>query len=211
MTALSSRKASKKCLLSYVLLFIAIFIIVVFVVIHQSVKHHLAELCRYKCGEILNNILSEAASEAASLDADYYRIKRDSNGRIVSVEADTAAVNKLQSFLRSTVNESISSNEYDKVTLTLGDLTDIAYFSGRGPEISISYQRSGTTDTRLETSFEGAGINQTRFKVSIIVSVEFTAFLPTGEESLAISEEYVAADTVIVGEVPDYFAREAIV
>ena len=211
MTALSSRKASKKCLLSYVLLFIAIFIIVVFVVIHQSVKHHLAELCRYKCGEILNNILSEAASEAASLDADYYRIKRDSKGRIVSVEADTAAVNKLQSFLRSRVNESISSNEYDKVTLTLGDLTDIAYFSGRGPEISIRYQRSGTADTRLKTSFEGAGINQTRFKVSIIVSVEFTAFLPTGEESLAISEEYVAADTVIVGEVPDYFAREAIV
>ena len=205
---MSSRKASRKCLLSYVVLFVTALLVMGFILVHSSIKHHLSELCRYKCGEILNKILSEAAAEAASSDRSYYHLLQDSGGRILSVEADAAALNELQSFLRSKVNEEISCNEYDNVDLTLGDLTDIAYLSGRGPEISIRYQRSGTVDTRYETGFESAGINQTRLRVSVIVSVEFTAFLPTGDESFSVSEEFVAADTVVVGDIPDYISRE---
>ena len=205
---MSARKGSGKCLISYIVLFVLVFVIVMFTIIHHCINQHLSELCRYKCGEILNGILSDAASEAAEMEQEYYNVTRDAHGRIILIEADTSAVNELQSYLRKRVNERISSNEYDNVVFTLGDLTDIAYFSGKGPDISIRYQRSGTADTRFETEFETAGINQTRLKVMIIVSVEFTAFLPTGAESLVVSEEYIAADTVIIGDVPDLYSRD---
>ncbi len=202
---MSRHKASKKCMISYICLLVMVVLIVSFTLIHHSIKVHLAELCKYKCGEIVNNILADTSIYAASLGLDLYDITKDSDGRILSVNANSQAVNQLQGYIRRAVNERLSSKEYDKIMLTLGDLTDIAYFSGRGPDISINYQQSGTAGTKLETSFESAGINQTRFKVSIMVSVEFTAFLPTGEENITISQEYTAADTVIVGQVPECY------
>lgn len=205
---MSARKGSRKCLISYIVLFVLVFIIAAFTIVNRCISRHLSELCRYKCSEILNNILSDAASEAACKEQSYYIVTRDSSGKIQSVEADTSAVNGLESFLRKRVNERISSDDYDEVDFTLGDLTDIACFSGRGPDICIRFQRCGTADTKYETAFETAGINQTRLKVSVLVSVEFTAFLPAGEENFTVSEEFVASDTVIVGEVPDRYPMD---
>ena len=206
---MSSRRVSKKCLASYILLFVIIIAAAGLILLHGAVKQHLAELCRYKCGEIVNNILTETARDASTGRSDYYTVRRDGTGRIISVEANTRAMNELQNALRNSVNSRLSASEYDIVSLTLGDLTDIAFFSGRGPDISIRYQQSGTADTKLLTSFESAGINQTRLRVSVLVSVEFTAFLPTGEENLTISQEYIAADTVIIGEIPEHFFQDA--
>ncbi len=202
---MSSHRASKKCLISYIILFVLVAVIVGFTLLNHRLEQHLSELCRYKCGEIVNSILADCAASAANEGSDYYIVRRDGGGRIISAEADTAALNRLQGYLRRYVNNRLSSSEYDKVTLTLGDLTDIAAFSGRGPDINIRYQQSGTADTAIETSFECQGINQTRLRVIIRVSVEFTAFLPTGEENITISNEYIAADTVIVGEIPDIY------
>ena len=202
---MSVKRYSKTYVVSYIILFVIVLIIAGLTVLHHSIKEHLAELCRYKCSEIVNDIITGASESEALKNKTYYRITRDDLGRIVSVEADTALLNEAQSFLRRSVSERLSSNEYDHITVTLGDLTNITYFSGRGPDLHIRFQQSGIADTSLDTSFNSAGINQTRFLVKIRISVEFTAFLPTGQEDITVSCDYIAADTVIVGELPDYF------
>lgn len=200
---MSTRRASRKCVFSYVLLFSAVLLTVLMVIFHYRVRSHLSELCRFKCSDLVNRILTDAALDAAASEGEYYRVVCDSGGRIISVKAETKALNELQSRLRKAVTESIARSDHDNITLKLGDLTDITFLSGRGPEITVPYQQSGTVDTELRTSFDSAGMNQTRLRVWIAVTVEFTAFLPTGREEMIVTQEYTAVDTVIVGEIPD--------
>lgn len=201
---MSARKPTGKCVFSYVLLLTVIIIAVLVLFIHKTIMTHINELIRYKCSELVNNMIYETISELGD-QGELYRIIRDEKGSINSVCADTDKLNILQNELRNGLNRRLASDRYNELVITLGDLTDITYFSGRGFELHIGFQQTGTANTEIITEFTSAGVNQTRFKASIIISAEFKALSPYGNDPITVTQEYVAADEVIVGAVPSFY------
>ena len=201
---MSARKPTGKCVFSYVLLLTVIIIAVLVLFIHKTIMTHINELIRYKCSELVNNMIYETISELGD-QGELYRIIRDEKGSINSVCADTDKLNILQNELRNGLNRRLASDRYNELVITLGDLTDITYFSGRGFELHIGFQQTGAANTEIVTEFTSAGVNQTRFKASIIISAEFKALSPYGNDPITVTQEYVAADEVIVGAVPSFY------
>lgn len=187
------------------ILFGVILLLALTIIMYHKIRLHICELCRYKCAEIVNRMITDVVSEIGDRDNTYYRIEYDDQGKIVSALADSQALNRLQNDLRAGLNERLSQNGYDSVTLTVGDISDIEIFSGKGAELSFGFQQTGKVDTELLSSFDSAGINQTRFRASVRITVEFRAMLPSGSEVITVEQEYVAADAVIVGEIPDIY------
>lgn len=201
---MSARKPTGKCVFSYVLLLTVIIIAVLVLFIHKTIMTHINELIRYKCSELVNNMIYETISELGD-QGELYRIIRDEKGSINSVCADTDKLNILQNELRNGLNRRLASDRYNELVITLGDLTDIIYFSGRGFELHIGFQQTGAANTEIVTEFTSAGVNQTRFRASIIISAEFKALSPYGNDPITVTQEYVAADEVIVGAVPSFY------
>lgn len=201
---MSARKPTGKCVFSYVLLLTVIIIAVLVLFIHKTIMTHINELIRYKCSELVNNMIYETISELGD-QGELYWIIRDEKGSINSVCTDTDKLNILQNELRNGLNRRLASDRYNELVITLGDLTDITYFSGRGFELHIGFQQTGAANTEIVTEFTSAGVNQTRFRASIIISAEFKALSPYGNDPITVTQEYVAADEVIVGAVPSFY------
>ena len=83
----------------------------------------------------------------------------------------------------------------------------ISLFSGSGPKIRVRVIPVGAVSTRFVTSFESAGINQTRHEISLEASVVMRIVIPTGAGSVSVSTYVPVAESIIVGSVPDTYVN----
>lgn len=203
---LATYKTSAACRFSYVILGLAILIGIGCIMFHRQVSRHMAEICEYKGRETATEIVTEAVKNQLQDDSgEYIKINRDSAGTITSVETDSAAVNKLQNKIKTAINDALSEIDEKELSVPVGTLSGITFFSGRGGNVTLKLHQVGAVDTQIKSEFSSAGVNQTKHRMSIIVTAEISAILPLHSTDITICDEYLISETVIVGEVPNVF------
>ncbi|MDD7414158.1 MAG: sporulation protein YunB, partial [bacterium] len=65
----------------------------------------------------------------------------------------------------------------------------------------------GSVTTAFATSFESAGINQTRHEISLQASVLMRIIVPTGADSVTVDTLVPIAESIIVGQVPSTYVN----
>ena len=63
----------------------------------------------------------------------------------------------------------------------------------------------GSIKTNFETEIEACGINQTRHKVYLTVTASIRIVIPTGAQTTEVTVNMLAAESIIVGAVPEGF------
>ena len=76
--------------------------------------------------------------------------------------------------------------------------------AGKGPDIKIRICPAEKITVRLKSSFDSAGINQTAHRISAVVTAEVRSSLPIYSFETEVEFEFLLAETIIIGEVPDY-------
>ena len=84
----------------------------------------------------------------------------------------------------------------------MGSLLPFEPTWARGPELHLRALALGTASAEFESEFTSAGINQTRHRLWLVLSVPVTVLLPGGGEELTVDSRLCVAETVIVGQVP---------
>ena len=87
----------------------------------------------------------------------------------------------------------------------LGSALGMTIFAGSGPGIPVSIVPIGSIKTNFETEFEACGINQTRHKVYLTVTASIRIVIPTGAKTTEVTVNMLAAESIIVGAVPEGF------
>ena len=154
-------------------------------------------------------LLSEAASaamEAAFRDGGFasegiVTLSRAQDGTVTSVETVPGALSKLSSAFQSKLLEALS--ERGRVKIPSGNLTGSAFLSGRGFPITFKTVLSYAAVTDIRSEFIAVGINQTLHRVTIETKAAVTVLLPGRNVTREIVKTFPAAETVIVGRVPD--------
>ena len=154
-------------------------------------------------------LLSEAAAQAmeaafsdGGFDSDgIVTLSRASDGTVTSVETAPGAITKLSAIFQSKLRETLS--ERGKVTIPSGNLTGSAFLSGRGFPISFKTVLSYAAVTNVRSEFISVGINQTLHRVILETRAAVTVLLPGRNVTREIVGSFPAAETVIVGRVPD--------
>ncbi|MBQ8107334.1 MAG: sporulation protein YunB, partial [Ruminococcus sp.] len=139
-----------------------------------------------------------------------YFLQRDDSGRITSAQLDPAAANKLKSCLEKNISLELEKLGEEGIDIPIGTLTGINYLSGKGGGVNIGIAQIGSASSELNSVFESAGINQTRLRLSVTVTVTISAILPTGSTKIRMKEEYLLCDSLIVGEVPEKYGGEGV-
>ena len=97
----------------------------------------------------------------------------------------------------------------EELGVPIGSVLLPELLSGRGPKIPVRVLAVRTSDAVFRSSFESAGINQTKHSIIIDIHVVITILTWTGTQEISVDSAVVAAETVIVGTVPTtYYGME---
>ena len=165
----------------------------------------------------VDNQASDAINAAieeqiTSGEIDYDRmisVEKDAEGNVNALHTNIAEVNRLKTNILKRVDEKLENLSMEELSVPIGSVLLPELLSGRGPKIPVRVLAVRTSDAVFRSSFESAGINQTKHSIMIDIHVVITILTWTGTQEIAVDSAVVAAETVIVGTVPTtYFGME---
>ena len=169
----------------------------------------LASLAETNVSNAVTAIVSEAVYEAIEAGELRYdglvTLEKDTNDRITAVHSNMAAFNHLQAEILDTVLTRVDQVSARDLSIPLGTLTGSALLAGRGPRVTVRMESVGTSEANFENAFTSAGINQTKHQIILTIDVYVSILLPGFTTATKVSNSFIVAETVIVGEVPDTY------
>lgn len=155
----------------------------------------------------INDVISEEISSGSIVYSNLIKLEKDINGNITALETNMPMINLLQAQISKGVVSRIENAIISDLEIPIGNAIGGELFSGRGPSFIVKILSVTSVHTSFSNSFSEAGINQTRHKIMLDISVDVDVFVPgTKRTTTVITTQVEVAETIIVGKVPNVYA-----
>ena len=154
--------------------------------------------------KVLSAAVDEALGDGVAYD-ELMNVRMDERGQVALLSANTMRMNRLAQSAGAAAQRMLEQMSSERVTVPLGAALGLTLLAGSGPEIPVSIVPVGSVTTDFNTEFEACGINQTRHKVYLTLSASVRIVIPTGAKTTEVSVNVLAAESIIVGAVPEGF------
>ena len=208
------RRLRRKLKFKVKLCLVLLLTIIVVVFLDAQLRPVIQSMAQYRAKNMATQIMNQAVYEVLDQKSDLFdnilTIQKNQEGNITAVEANTSAINRIQSDLSDSIVNSFMNmvgQENNEIDIPLGTLLGIQLFSGRGPEIQMKIVPNGAVKTVTESKFISSGINQTLHQIVVNVEATVTAIIPGYTTSVVVPANYILAETLIVGSVPNAYAQ----
>lgn len=161
---------------------------------------HFAEIT---ANELIESAVSGYLEENRFTYSDFAAVLYDEDGNAVSVESIPYNINKVQSEIGLLINHELKKNGQKYAEIPLGSLTSSYLLTGRGPHLKLKVCPVGAAQTTLRSDFSSAGINQTRHRISAVITVKMSSSVPLYSFDKELSFEFLLAENILMGNVPD--------
>ncbi len=138
---------------------------------------------------------------------DIVKLSKNSENNISALEIDAVKINQMKSRISSQISKEIGKYEEYNISVPIGTLTGNEYLLGFGPKIKFRMKITSSVFTDFESNFYSAGINQVLHQVVIKVKIKGNLVLPWNTKGFETNTDVIAAQTVLVGVVPDAFTN----
>ena len=132
-------------------------------------------------------------------------LMKDDAGHVTAAVTDVGRVSQLQAALAGDVIAALTAPAAANLGVPLGNLLPSTFFSGMGPRVPIRILSVSEVEVKLMSRFISAGINQTLHRLILTLSARVRVLIPTGTVTAMVYADVPAAETVIVGRVPDSY------
>lgn len=133
---------------------------------------------------------------------DLASIKYDDEGNVRSIETNSANINLIKAEITKTAQDEIVKIRHSAMYVPLGAFTGLTLISNRGPEIKLTFCLTGSFESRVESSFESAGINQTVHHIRLIVTSKIVTASVDYDREITFDTDFELAQSVIAGQIP---------
>jgi sporulation protein YunB len=137
---------------------------------------------------------------------DLVTVERNESGEVLAITTNMVKMNELKASVISSVQEQLSDNHKD-IGVPLGTLLGNDLLHGRGPNVPLRLTLSGNVNADFKSSFESAGINQTKHQIYLNIHTSVYSFIPGFNTTTDVETNIPVAETIIVGEVPQVVAN----
>lgn len=169
------------------------------IIVGISIKN--AENKISKCAAVaIENVINE-------LDLQYTDIINTEfvGENVSSVNANTPVINQVKSKIILGTQNELKKYSCLETIVQLGSLSGLNFLSNRGPDIHILYDLYCSTTANISSTFKSAGLNQTCHSIVASISVEYCLVLNDGDHISSVNNDFVIAETVIVGKIPESY------
>ena len=155
--------------------------------------------------QVLNQSAAELLSTGGVTYESLMNVTTDAAGQVRLIQANTPEMNRLASAASLLAQEKLLGKGDQAVKVPLGSALGLTLFGGAGPKVSVRILPVGSVHAQFHTDFQTAGINQTRHRVTLVLTAQVQLVVPTGAKKVEVSTQVAMAESIIVGEVPDTF------
>lgn len=165
----------------------------------------------YECHEMVSKIINNAVlAELEREGVDYstlVNLTANADGEIVSVESNVMNINRLKTEVAERVEREIERMSAVNIEIPIGTLLGLQLLHGKGFNVGMSVIPTGYATTSIISEFVEAGINQTLHRIVIEINADVDALIPGFSTRVPVSTSIIAAETVIVGRVPEAYTH----
>lgn len=154
--------------------------------------------------KVLSAAVVEALGDGVAYD-ELMNVRMDERGQVALLSANTMRMNRLAQSAGAAAQRMLEQMSSERVTVPMGAALGMTLLAGSGPEIPVSIVPVGSVTTDFNTEFEACGINQTRHKVYLTLTASIRIVIPTGAKTTEVTVNVLAAESIIVGAVPEGF------
>lgn len=202
------RKKRKATTVIAIVMTILIAVILLFNWILDYMIHDTAvSLSKNAAARALNDAVVGVLDEGKYTYTDFIEISSDESGAVQSVSAKSESVNRFKSEIGAAVLETLATGRNTEFSIPLGTLTDFGVLYGRGPDINIRLKFYGDMTSFVRSTFVSQGINQTKHRITCVITANIAIITPGFTEYVTVSGEYLVAETIIIGEIPDSYTN----
>ncbi|SNX52818.1 sporulation protein YunB [Thermoanaerobacterium sp. RBIITD] len=133
---------------------------------------------------------------------DLISVRTDKNGKVSMLQANTIEMNLLSTKITQDVQDNLNNIGSVYVKLPLGALISKDIFASTGPRVKVGLMPIGVVNVDFQSSFEPAGINQTRHIIYLYIKANIQIIAPLVSDKIQVSTHMPVADSIIVGDVP---------
>jgi len=153
---------------------------------------------------VITDRVNRAVYDAFCEGDEFEQIDKDSGGRVVSLAADMAKINRLKAKTVVRVQEELAKDENASVRVPLSAALGVPML-GYGIMVPVRVAPMSTVDDDIEEVFERSGINQTLYKLNISIRAGMTYSCAGFSRTEAITTTVPVISTVINADVPSYY------
>lgn len=180
------------------------------VTVNSSLKPVIMKMARQYGTAAVSNAINGAVNEVFENESisysDIVKLNYSSQGFVTSVEYDTASVNRLRGMISDAVSCDLAKLRASKIKIPVGSLSNDVSLSGKGPNLKVRIAQSSVPEINIISDFESVGINTVKHDVILRVTVKSEIYLPPRSEEFSFTQDYVIAQTIIVGNIPSGYA-----
>ncbi len=166
---------------------------------------------KYECHTAVSDMINHSiADELEREDAEYsslVELTRDESGSVCSIESNAMNINRLKNNIADRLNRELERMSSIDLMIPIGTLSGIAMLHGKGFDVGMTVKPVGYANTAIISEFTEAGLNQTRHRIIIQISVTVDAVIPGFSSRVPVTTSIIAAETIIVGKVPDAYTH----
>ncbi len=177
----------------FIYIFDSIVVSTVFLVAEEEMK--------YKALEIINSNILQYYSQNFDYE-DIMDVHKDEEGNISMIKANTLKMNSMATEVALNSQKDIRKLGSVGIEIPAGYILKNNILANFGPKIKVKMQPAGHIETKYSSTFESAGINQTRHKIYLEISTDIRIILPLKSKNIRVTNEVPICETIIVGKIP---------
>ncbi len=132
-------------------------------------------------------------------------ISRNAEGLATSVEINSVEANRIKSIISDEISKELAKREEITVSVPLFAAFGVYFTSAKWPKLKYTVHITTTVFSNFKSNFQTAGINQVLHQILMTVNLECDLGMLESDTEQKASTDFIIAQTVIVGAVPDAF------
>ncbi len=206
-----NKVALKRLRLKIIVFFVAV--IVLFIFFDFQFRPMIKSVSASKARMLITDVVNDAVIQDMKNNGEYYSdivvLSKNKDDEIMAISANMEKINNLKSHISLLIQKNFYGLKEKKTSIAFGTLTGWELLNGKGPPVPVKISASGSVNTDIKSDFLNAGINQTLHRIYISVHSKISVVMPGCSCVTEVDTTVLAAETVIVGKVPNFYGGSA--
>lgn len=155
--------------------------------------------------QAVNNAIGDKMSSGELDYSSLITLEKDSEGKVTALVCNMARANCLKTEITDDIIARLSDKNTTRLGVPIGNLVGGSLLSGKGLRIPVRILSVSSVETDFKNEFSTSGINQTRHRIVIAVSITVGVMVPGKNMTAEICTSVAVAESIIVGGVPDSY------
>ncbi len=198
-----AKKKKKGVFIIFLILFISIFC-----ALYSISNKMLIEIGTASYTGVLSTASYYAIDKTLDEEFNYqelFTVHKTTDGKITMITTDAYKFNTLTTSLADGVSEYMTEYVNGGVDVPIGVFTGIRILQGYGEKIKMPLISIHSVKCDVISSFESAGINQTRHTLYLDVTPDVSVVTRVSTKNISDKIRVMLYDNIIVGEVPEVY------